>query len=57
MPALLIRYSVQTLFLSAAATRTDRMPDIGDLDGPAVWKRIKVAVDEQLRETPNSTIH
>ncbi len=40
-----------------AAMRADAMLEAGDLDGLAVWKRIKKAAEELLRERPDGLVH
>ena len=40
-----------------AAMLADAMHEAGDLDGLAVWKRIKKAADELLRERPDGLVH
>ncbi len=40
-----------------AAMRADAMLEAGDLDGQAVWKRIKKAAAELLRERPDGLVH
>lgn len=37
--------------------RADQMLDQNDLDGLAVWKRIKAAVEELMSEAPDGTVH
>ncbi len=39
------------------AMRADAMLETGDLDGLAVWKRIKKAAEELLRERPDAVMH
>ncbi len=40
-----------------AAMRADAMLEVGDLDGLAVWKRIKKAAEELLQEQPEGSVH
>ena len=40
-----------------AAMRADAMLEAGDLDGLAVWKRIKKAAEELLRERQDELVH
>ncbi len=40
-----------------AAMRADAMLEAGDLDGLAVWKRIKKSAEEWLRERPDGLVH
>ncbi len=37
--------------------RADAMLEAGDLDGQAVWKRIKKVAGELLRERPDGLVH
>ncbi len=39
-----------------AAMRADAMLEAGDLDGLAVWKRIKKAAEELLQEPPKGRV-
>ncbi len=40
-----------------AALRADKMLDVGDLDGLAVWKSILKAVLELVNKKPDGTVH
>ncbi len=40
-----------------AAMRADAMLEAGDLDEQGVWKRIKKAAEELLREQPDGLVH
>jgi hypothetical protein len=40
-----------------AATRVDEMLDAGDLDGVAVWKAIRKAVEELAKTEPDGAVH
>ncbi len=40
-----------------AAMRADAMLEAGDLDGLAVWKRIKKAAEELLQGQPDGLVH
>ena len=40
-----------------AAMRADAMLEAGDLDGLAVWKRIKKSAEDLLRERPDGLVH
>ena len=40
-----------------AALRADKMLDVGDLDGQAVWKAILKAVLELVNKKPDGTVH
>ena len=43
----------------AAAMRADQLLDQGDLDGAAVWRRIKAAIKETQKQAPgdDDTVH
>ena len=40
-----------------AALRVDKMMDIGDQDGHAVWKAILKAVTDLVNKKPDRTVH
>ena len=42
-----------------AAMRADELLDQGDLDGAAVWRRIKAAIEEMQKQAPggDDTVH
>ena len=40
-----------------AAMRADELMDTGDMDGRAVWLRIKAAVEELLRVETRGAVH
>ena len=40
-----------------AAMRADKMLDVGELDGQAVWKAILKAVIELENKVPEGTVH
>ena len=40
-----------------AAMRADELMDAGDMDGRAVWLRIKAAAEEMLRTEAGGVVH